>query len=93
MVSAVDVSGLGIFFLHKPHPFGNEYYHNACCALTSILILIEPVEGKDSPLFKHKEKGMTARLLLRLICSYFYNDHYYVFHVGCCFLKVTGVVL
>jgi hypothetical protein len=32
----------------KPHPFGNEY-HTACCALSTIMFVIELVKGKDAP--------------------------------------------
>ena len=62
-----------VFCPRKPHPFGNEY-HTACCALSTIMFVIELVEGRDAPSEIPKQfnaKGKTAGLLLRMLQSYF----------------------
>jgi hypothetical protein len=56
-----------VFCPRKPHPFGNEY-HSACCGISTILFVIEMVEGRDaSALFcrPYEAMGKTAGLLLR----------------------------
>jgi hypothetical protein len=58
-----------IFCPRKPHPFGNKY-HTACCALSSIMFMIELVEGKDAPRHIAKQFKLhrkTAELLLRML--------------------------
>jgi len=78
-----------IFCPRKPHPFGNEY-HTACCALSTIMFVIELVEGRDAPPEIPKQfnaEGKTAGLLLRMLQSYFHTARYIVLDSGFCVLK------
>jgi hypothetical protein len=78
-----------VFCPRKPHPFGNEY-HSACCGISTILFVIEMVEGKNAPDLlcrPYKAMGKTAGLLLRMLSSYFGTGRYIVLDSGFCVLK------
>ena len=81
-----------IFCPRKPHPFGNEY-HTACCGLSTILFVIEMVEGRDAPPeldVQYSHLGKTVGLLMRMLKSYFHTAKYVVLDSGFCVLK--GIV-
>ncbi|MBM4179814.1 MAG: hypothetical protein FJ211_10875, partial [Ignavibacteria bacterium] len=78
-----------VFCPRKPHPFGNEY-HSACCGISTIMFVIEMVEGKDAPALlrrPYEAMGKTAGLLLRMLSSYFGTGRYIVLDSGFCVLK------
>ena len=82
-----------VFCPCKPHPFGNEY-HTACCTLTTIMFVIELVEGKDTlpQMVKQEQQGKTAGLLLllRMPQLYFHTARYIV--LDSCFYVLKGII-
>ena len=78
-----------VFCPRKPHPFGNEY-HSACCGLSTIMFVIEMVEGKDAPsllCWPFNALGKTVGLLLQMLQSYFGTGRYILLDSGFCVLK------
>ncbi len=78
-----------VFCPRKLHPFGNEY-HTACCALTTIMFVIELVKEKDSSpqiAKQFEEHRKTAGLLLCMLQLYFHTTRYIVLDSGFCVLE------
>ena len=81
------------FVLRKPWSMGNEY-HSMCCGLSSIMFVIDLVEGRDrpkeAPSLDPQKNGPTVSLLLRM-CQFLYTKGtVIILDSGFCVLK--GIV-
>ena len=79
-----------IFCPWNTHKFGNEW-HTAFCALSSILFVVELVEGKEhpqqsGPLEFEDIDGKTVGSLLRMAKSYFSTGRYAIIDFCFCVL-------
>ena len=83
-----------IFIPRKPWSMGNEY-HTMCCGESSIMFVIDLVEGKDRPKelpsLDPEKKGPTVSLLLRM-CECLYSSGTVVVILDSGFCVVQGIV-
>ena len=79
-----------MFVPRKPWPFGNEY-HDAGCAESDIIWLLDLCEGKDRPTNLGPKElddlGKTTGLLLRLTKPVWSTGNVFVLDSGFCVLK------